>query len=60
MTMPFDTNPERELASPPPAMAALADGHDEPWGYECALPFLQVMGDSLEPEPHEWPRADVR
>ena len=60
MTTNTDGDPERQHAHPPPAIAALADGHDEPWGYECALPFLQVMAESAELGTHGWPCPAVR
>lgn len=60
MSPAFEADPQRQPSGQPTALAALADGPDEPWGYECALPFLQAIDDSPEPGTHGWPRVAVR
>ena len=64
MTAPLHSDPERHAAasstststSPGPAL----DDGDEPWGYECALPFLQVVGEPLESGTDACPRNPWR
>lgn len=59
MTPPFQADPERHAASPSTA-PTLLDDTDEPWGYECALPYLQVIGDPLESGTDACPRNTWR
>lgn len=59
MTSPFQPDAPR-IATPASTAPALLDDADEPWGYECALPYLQVMGDPPEPGTDASPRSAWR
>lgn len=59
MTSPFQPDALRH-ATPQSTAPTLLDDADEPWGYECALPYLQGTGDPLEPGTDAGPRSAWR
>ena len=55
MNPPFQPDLDR-LAAAPSTAPLLLDDAEEPWGYECALPYLQVIGDVPESGSDACPR----
>ncbi len=59
MNPPFQPDLDR-LAAASSTAPPLPDDADEPWGYECALPYLQVIGDAPESGSDACPRQAWR
>ena len=60
MNTPFQADLGRHAAAPLTTPTPSVDDADQPWGYECALPYLQVISDPLESGTDACPRNTWR